>query len=107
MKKFYALLCVLGFVLPYWQFLLWIAENGLEINALISEIIDSRISAFAWLDVILSAVVLIGFIVYEGSRLKMVKLWLPILGTCVVGVSLGLPLFLLLREVQLTKVPNI
>ena len=53
MKKFYALLCVLGLVLPYWQFFLWIADNGFEINALISEIIDSRISAFAWLDVIL------------------------------------------------------
>jgi hypothetical protein len=85
---------------------LWISENGIEINALISEIIDSRITSFAWLDVFLSAVVLIGFVNYEGSRLKMGKLWVPILGTCAVGVSFGLPLFLLLREVQLTKVPN-
>jgi putative effector of murein hydrolase len=106
MKKFYGILCVLGIVLPYWQFLSWIAENGLAIDALIAEAVSSRISAFAWLDVIISAVVLFGFIVYEGSRIKMKRLWLAILGTCVVGVSLGLPLFLLLREMHLAKEPN-
>ena len=28
MKTFYALLCAVGLVLSYWQFLTWIAENG-------------------------------------------------------------------------------
>ena len=51
-------------------------------------------------------VVLIGFIFYEGSRLNMKWFWMPIVGTGVVGVSLGLPLFLLLREIQLSKPAN-
>jgi putative effector of murein hydrolase len=72
-------------------------ENGLAIDAMIAEAGSSRINTFASLDVIVSAVVLFVFILYEGSRTKMKRLWLPILGTCAVGVSLGLPLFLLLR----------
>jgi len=103
MKKFYGILCILGIVLPYWQFISWIAENGITMNAFLSEAISSRVSAFAWLDVMVAAIVLIGFVIYEGSRLEMKRLWLPILGTCTVGVSLGLPLFLLLREIHLAK----
>ncbi|MBU2498763.1 MAG: DUF2834 domain-containing protein [Proteobacteria bacterium] len=33
----------------------------------------------------------------------MEKLWSSIVGTCVAGVSWGLPLFLLLREMDLDK----
>ena len=103
MKKFYLILCLAGIVLPFWQFLTWIAENGFAVNAMIAEAMGSRISAFAWLDVIVSAVVLVGFILYEGYRNKIRGLWLPILGTCLIGVSCGLPLFLLMREMQLSK----
>lgn len=105
MKKFYLILCILGIMLPYWQFLTWIAENAPAFDGLIREAFGSRISAFAWLDVIVSAVVLLGFILYEGRRLNIRRLWFPILGTCAVGVSFGLPLFLLMREVQLSKGP--
>ena len=103
MKKFYGTLCVFGIVLPYWQLISWLAENGLNLNAMIAEAVSCRIGTFAWLDVIVSAVVLLGFILYEGSRNKMKQLWLPIVGTCTVGVSLGLPLFLLLREIHLSN----
>ena len=103
MKKFYLILCILGILLPYWQFLSWIAENGPAFDALIREAIGSRISAFAWLDVIVAAIALLGFILYEGRRHNIRRLWLPILGTCAVGVSFGLPLFLFMREVQLSK----
>ncbi len=106
MKKFYGILCVLGIVLPCWQFLSWVAENGLALSQLIGEAASSRIGAFAWLDVLVSAVVLLAFIVYEVTRIKMNKLWLPITGTCVVGVSLGLPLFLFMREVHLSRGTN-
>ncbi|WP_367889324.1 DUF2834 domain-containing protein [Leptolyngbya iicbica] len=46
-------------------------------------------------------IALISLIVYEGQRLTMQMLWLPLVGTLTVGVSLGLPLFLLLRELHL------
>jgi hypothetical protein len=53
------------------------------------------------MDVIVSAVVLFVFIFAEGKRLDMSNLWFPVVATLSVGVSLGLPLFLYMRQNQL------
>jgi hypothetical protein len=101
MKRFYVAACIAGIALPYSQLLPWLSEHGLAPLLLLQEITRSRISAFAWFDVLVSAVVLLRFAGHEGRKLGMKNLWLPVLATLVVGVSLGLPLFLLLRERQL------
>ncbi len=98
-KHVYLFLCLLGTVLPYSQFILWITENGLDLPLLIEQITSSRIAAFGWLDVAVSAIVLFVFIFTSGVESRVAKLWLPAAGTLVVGVSLGLPLFLYLLEV--------
>ncbi len=105
MKWFYSACCLLGVAIPYWQLLPWIIENSFAPAALVAEAASTRIGAFAWLDVLISAVVLLTFIVAEGRRLAMRHLWAPVLGTLAVGVSLGLPLFLLLRQIHLER-PN-
>ena len=92
---------ILGILLPFSQFIPWILANGLNIQLLIAEASSNTIGAFAWLDVIVSAIVLLAFIFFEGSRLQMRYWWLPIVGTLTVGVSFGLPLFLLLRQLHL------
>jgi hypothetical protein len=61
------------------------------------------LSLFAWADVLIAAIVLISFIRIEGNRQSMQNLWVPILATCTVGVSFGLPLFLLMREISYAK----
>lgn len=99
----YVILCLLGIALPYWQFIPWLVNNGLDIPLLFSEAMQTRMGAFAWLDVLVSAVVLIIFIQVESARIRLKRSWLPILGTCTVGVSLGLPLFLMMRELHLRK----
>jgi hypothetical protein len=88
MKKSCGVLYVAGILLPYWQFLIWIAEHGVDVGQLLREASGGRIGAFEWLDVLASGVVLLGFIVYDGRRPQMRRLWMPILGTCLVGVSL-------------------
>ena len=103
MKTIYGVLCILGLILPYSQFIPWLLDNGLDLSLLIQQALSLRIGAFAWLDVIISAIALIIFIIMEGRKLFMKHLWLPIVGTCTVGVSLGLPLFLLLRELHQEK----
>ena len=103
MKKTYLILAVLGFILPLWQFVSWLFEFGLDVPLLFKSIAEDKLSLFAWLDVIISAVVLVIFIVYEGRKQSMSRLWMPIAGTLCVGVSFGLPLFLLLREIHLEK----
>ena len=103
MKMFYGVLTILGLVLPYTQFISWLNINGLDLILLFQEILQSKISLFAWIDIIISAIVLIGFIIFEGKKQKIDRLWIPILGTLTVGVSFGLPLFLLMREIQINK----
>lgn len=103
MRRVYLALCVGGFLLPYWQFVPWLAEHGLNFPLFAHDLFANRISAFFGLDVLISAVVLWIFVAVEGLRLGMGRLWLPIVATCVVGVSLGLPLFLYLRQVHLER----
>jgi len=97
----YAILALLGTVLPLSQFVPWFAEHGLNIELFFQQAFQPDIAAFAWLDVMISAVVLLIFISREGRKSGMKNLWLPALGTCTVGVSLGLPLFLMIREIKL------
>jgi len=102
-RHFYLVCCVLGLLLPYSQFVPWLLEHGLNITLFCRELFANRISAFFAMDVIVSAIVLLWFIQSEGRRLRVGLLWLPTVGTLVVGVSFGLPLFLFLREVALDR----
>ena len=102
-RQFYLIFCVLGILLPYSQFVPWLLEHGLNLSLFLAELFANRISAFFVLDVIVSAIVLIWFIQSEGKRLSVQLLWLPTIGTLIVGVSLGLPLFLFLRQAMLDR----
>lgn len=104
LKTIYLALCCFGAVLPYWQFVPWVAAHGLDARLLIEELFANRISAFFGADVIVSAVVLLVFIQGEGGRAEIRHRWLAALATLAVGVSLGLPLFLYLRERQQQKI---
>jgi Terpene cyclase DEP1 len=101
MRWLYLSLAVLGAVLPYSQFLPWLAEHGLNVPLLLRELFSTRVGEFFGFDVLVSAVALIAFIRHEGARIKVGTSWLPIAATCLVGVSCGLPLFLFLRERKL------
>lgn len=67
------------------------------------EAFSSRIYAFTWFDVIISAVVVLLFVVVEGRRLGVRHLWAPFIAMFRVGVSLALPLFLFLRQFRLEE----
>ena len=106
-QKFYCAACIVGTLLPYWQFVVGLQQFGLAPAALIANAASTPMGAFAWLDVLVSAVVLIAFIMLEGRRIGMQMLWVPIAATLTVGVSLGLPLFLLLREGRLAVLGSV
>ena len=55
------------------------------------------------MDVLVSAVALLVFVRSERTRLGMVERWLPLLAVLIIGVSLGLPLFLYMRERKLKQ----
>jgi hypothetical protein len=103
MKWIYAGLCGLGFALPYYFFVPFVVAEGLNIPLLVSQLFANQISAFFGADVLVSSLVLWTFI-YQETRTRRIRLWwLCLIANLGVGVSLALPLFLLLRETELDK----
>lgn len=102
----YLILCVLGTVLPYSQFLPFLAEHGFDVPLLLEQLFANRISGFFGWDVIVSAIVLWAFVLTEGRRQQMKRLWVYVVCNLTVGVSLGLPLFLYMRERKLVRQPE-
>jgi len=105
LKTLYLAFCVVGIALPYWEFVPWVMQHGLNLRLLLADLFANRISAFFAMDVLISAVVLLRFIRVESARLEIRGWWLPVLAVFTVGVSLALPLFLYLRETKLEH-PN-
>jgi hypothetical protein len=105
-KTSYLILCFAGFLLPYWQFVPWVLQNGLNMPLFFRELFANRIAGFFGMDVIVSAVALIVFTRVERKRLPIRRGWLVVVAELTVGVSLALPLFLYLRELALEHEPN-
>ena len=100
LRHIYLCLCILGTVLPYSRLGPWLATNGFDLPLFFAELFSTRIGAFFGLDVIVSTLVLFVFIAAEGRRLAIRMTWIPVVATLAVGVSLGLPLFLYIRQLK-------
>jgi hypothetical protein len=98
LRHLYLFLCVLGVALPYASFVPWLAQHGLNIGLFGRELLLTRIGTFFALDVVVSAIVLFAFIFAERRALGIRYVWIPVIATFLVGVSLGLPLFLYMRQ---------
>jgi len=101
LRHVYLALCVVGAFLPYSQFIPWFLEHGLDLSLFLDQLFANRIGGFFGLDAIVSSLVLWVFVFSEGRRIGMRHLWLPVLASLVVGVSLGLPLFLYMRQLHI------
>ena len=99
----YLILCVLGTVLPCSQLFPFLVRHGFNVPLLIEQLFANRISGFFGLDVIVSSVVLWIFVLTEGRRQQMKHLWIYLACNLTVGVSLGLPLFLYMRERRIAQ----
>ena len=99
----YLILCILGTVLPYSQLVPFLVEHGLDLKLFFEQLFANQISSFSCMDLIISSLVLWSFVFWEGSRLGMKNLWVYIASNLLVGVSLGLPLFLLMRQRKLEE----
>lgn len=103
LKHVYMIFSVLGAALPLSQFVPWLIANGVDLPLFFDQLLVNPISRFFVLDVVISALVLITLIMVESNRLAIKKGWLAIVATLCVGVSLGLPLFLYLRQLTLDE----
>ena len=101
MKRLWLFMCVVGTVLPYAVFIPWALKNGLDMHLLLDQA-TPPIAAFAWLDVVVAAVVVLVLAIKQivGGESRF---WLVVVGTCGVGVSLGLPLYFYLEPKSATR----
>ena len=98
MKTLYLIAAVLGAVLPLSQLIPFLQTHGLDLKLFFAFLFANNVSGFFGMDVIVSSVVLWLFVFSEGHRLRMRRLWLYVVCSLAVGVSLGLPLFLFFRQ---------
>ena len=103
-RTLYLGLCVLGTVVPLTQLLTFLRQHGLNPQEFVGQLFGTPVSAFFGLDVIMSSVVLWAFVAIDGRRAGLAHLWAPVVANLTVGVSLGLPLFLYMRESQRSEV---
>lgn len=97
-RHLYLVLCVLGLLLPNAAFAPWLFEHGLSPALFVRDLFANGVSGFFALDVVISAVAVCAFAAVEGRRLRLRGWWVAIAAVALVGVSLGLPLFLYQRQ---------
>jgi hypothetical protein len=102
-KTIYIILCILGTIIPYAFFVPFLAENGLDLGLFAQEMFATQVASFFSADVLVSSLALWAFIFFELRKRHIKNWWLAIIGNLAVGVSLALPLFLLLRELTLEE----
>ena len=103
MKWLYLIAAILGAVLPLSQFVPFLAANGLDLPLFMRQLFQNHVSAFFAMDVIVSSLALWLFVFSEGRRRGMTKLWLYVVCSLTVGVSMALPLFLFFRERKISE----
>lgn len=103
-KNIYIVLCVLGAVIPMAVFVPFVLENGPNMGLFVREMFATQVASFLSADLMLSSLALWVFIFFEVRKRPIQYWWLAILANLAVGLSLALPLFLLMRE--LSKTPE-
>lgn len=108
MKNVYALLAVLGFIVPNILVFNESVETGnillwLDPAATVNGMFGNRIAAAFIIDLLCVVLVALVWIVIESKRFGMKNSWLYIVLTLVFGLAGPLPLFLYQREKALGK----
>jgi hypothetical protein len=104
MKRLYLSLAVIGWVLPYFFFVSFLIENGLDLALLLDQLFASYISTFFAVDLIITAIAFLVFAQQESQKREMGNWWAYIVATLTVGPSFALPLFLYFRDQRLEAV---
>src|SRR5258708_2231903 len=98
LRHVYFGLCLLVVVVTYSPFIPWLIQHGMAFDLFMHGLFATRIGAVFAFDVVVSALALFVFVFTERTVARVRHVWLPVVATLVVGVSLGLPLFLYMRQ---------
>src|SRR4030095_9507495 len=60
LRYVYLALCVVGVLLPYWQFVPWFLQHGFDLPLFLHQLFANRIGGFFGLDVIVASLCAVG-----------------------------------------------
>jgi hypothetical protein len=103
MKGFYLVLTLIGLVVPYFFFLSFVSESGLNGGLLLRELLGTKISTSFATDLLISGLVFLGYVRAEAARLRVPYWWLYGLAMLIIGLSFAFPLFLYVRETRIQR----
>ena len=100
-KNIYLFLAIIGFLVPYYFLISFLLAHGVDARLFLRQLFGTPISSFFAVDLLLSCVVFVSFMIQEATRHSMKHRWVYLLALCSVGLSFALPLFLWARESHL------
>jgi hypothetical protein len=103
MQITYLILAIVGFALPYSQFIPFLVEHGLNLSLFCSQFFTNHGSSAVTADLFTSSFVFWIFAFKEGTKLRMKFLWIYVVVNLIIGLSCALPLFLAMRLSHLKK----
>lgn len=95
-------LTVIGFLVPNTMVIAYFAEHGIDLGGYFEEWFDSLPAAQLAADLGIAAITFVLWAAWEGRRLRMRTWWIPIPASLLVGLCFALPLFLYLREREIS-----
>jgi hypothetical protein len=102
LKHIYLALAIIGFVVPYYFLITFVATHGIDPKAFFTQLFGSPISTFFAVDLIISSVVFLFYLRQESTRHPIRSKWLCVVVLFTVGLSCALPLFLYAREASIS-----
>jgi hypothetical protein len=103
MKRIYAVLAILGFVLPYIFFIRFLSVNGLNLSLFVEQLFANDISTFFAVDLLIATITFWVFAYRESRKRSIRHGWICIAASLLVGLSFALPLFLYIREAVMER----
>ena len=100
LKTFYIVAAVLGTVIPWIFFAQFFSQNGFHLPLIVQSLFVNGASGGFSADVLISIVVFLVWSFFDSKKHNIRNWWLILPASFTVGLSLALPLYLILRSGQ-------
>ncbi len=100
MKRFYLVAMFIGAIVPLYFFFNHFAEQGFGLPLFLQLAFANKVSSGLVADLVLSSLVFWVIVARDAGKPGIGKIFLLILGNCLIGLSFALPCYLYLREAR-------
>ncbi|MEO7222311.1 MAG: DUF2834 domain-containing protein [Devosia sp.] len=99
-RPLYAVAAIVGTLVPYLFFLNFFASSGLNVSAFIQNAFSTPVGAGFTSDLLISSAVFWAWSYFDARALRLKGWWAVVPATVLVGLSLAMPLYFLLRSAK-------